>query len=387
MSDSTRIKVYVIKYPDRKFYVLRWTTSDGKVHSKSSKCTKKRDATEKAIELEKKLNAGDLSDDGSAAWDAFKDKLQIDVLSATAPRTEQKIVGILNSMEKFRAPLAIRDVNSRYLTEYASWMRKNSLSESTIQSHMRHIKTVLRWAIDNRYLPQMPTIPAQPRASKRKMMKGRPITQAEFDKFIQTIPAVVTADHVANYERMARGLWLTGLRLEESMELSWDTSHGFHVIVTKDRMQLRIPDWAEKGHEDRVFPLPPDAVEFLAAVPDAERVGFVFNPTFTLRGKTLRYRSSCDVSRVFSAIGKAAEIVVEVRRPKPGAKEPTKKFASAHDFRRSFGSRWAQLVTPVILRELMRHSTIETTMAYYVGEDANRTQDEVYRVWNNRHPL
>jgi len=383
-----KIKVYVIKYPDRKFYVLRWTDPQtGKTHSKSSKCTKKRDATEKAIAHEKALNAGDLSDDGSAAWDAFKDKLQTSVLSATATRTEEKVIGVLKSMDKFRPPSAIRDVNSRYLSDYAAWMRSNHLAESTIQSHMRHIKTILRWAVDNRYLPTMPTIPAQPRASKRKMMKGRPITSAEFDRFLASIPKVVDAAHVANYDRMARGLWLTGLRLAESMELSWDTSHGFHVIVNGDRMQLRIPDWAEKGHEDRVFPLPPDAVAFLSSIPESERIGYVFNPTFTLRGNVGRYNSSNDVSRVFSAIGEAADIVVEIRRPKPGEKEPQKKYASAHDFRRSFGSRWAQIVTPVILRELMRHSTIETTMLYYVGEDANRTQDEVYRIWKERHTL
>jgi len=63
-----RIKVYVIKYPDRKFYLLRWSDPQtGKTHSKSSKCTKKRDATEKAIELEKSLNAGDLSEDDCEA--------------------------------------------------------------------------------------------------------------------------------------------------------------------------------------------------------------------------------------------------------------------------------------------------------------------------------
>ena len=35
-------------------------------------------------------------------------------------------------------------------------------------------------------------------------------------------------------------------------------------------------------------------------------------------------------------------------------------------FRRRFGTRWAPLVTPQQLQQLMRHESIQTTMAYYV---------------------
>jgi len=34
----------------------------------------------------------------------------------------------------------------------------------------------------------------------------------------------------------------------------------------------------------------------------------------------------------------------------------TNKYASAHDLRRSFGTRWAKRVMPVVLQKLMRHS-------------------------------
>jgi integrase len=42
----------------------------------------------------------------------------------------------------------------------------------------------------------------------------------------------------------------------------------------------------------------------------------------------------------------------------------------AHDLRRSFGQRWAARIMPQILMQLMRHETIETTMKYYVGREA-----------------
>ena len=52
---------------------------------------------------------------------------------------------------------------------------------------------------------------------------------------------------------------------------------------------------------------------------------------------------------------------------KPGSD----KFATGHDFRRSFGTRWARRVMPAELKLLMRHASIETTMKYYVGIEAD----------------
>jgi hypothetical protein len=34
---------------------------------------------------------------------------------------------------------------------------------------------------------------------------------------------------------------------------------------------------------------------------------------------------------------------------------------------------------PTILRELMRHESIETTMRFYVGQNAESTADELWR--------
>ena len=33
---------------------------------------------------------------------------------------------------------------------------------------------------------------------------------------------------------------------------------------------------------------------------------------------------------------------------------------------------------PIVLKELMRHETIETTLKYYVGQDAERTADAAW---------
>jgi integrase len=68
------------------------------------------------------------------------------------------------------------------------------------------------------------------------------------------------------------------------------------------------------------------------------------------------------VSKTVSSIGAKAKVRVDV-----------KKTASAHDLRRAFGERWAARLMPAQLMELMRHETIETTLSYYVGRNAERT--------------
>jgi integrase len=141
---------------------------------------------------------------------------------------------------------------------------------------------------------------------------------------------------------------------------------------------LRIPAELEKGNKDRLLPMAPEFATFLAAVPEAKRHGYVFNP------KAQRDRSGRlgeqQVGRVVSTIGEKAGVVVNPQRgTAPTETEPASadykpaKYASAHDLRRSFGERWASKVMPQVLMELMRHESIETTMKFYVGRNAQTT--------------
>jgi hypothetical protein len=57
------------------------------------------------------------------------------------------------------------------------------------------------------------------------------------------------------------------------------------------------------------------------------------------------------------------------------------KYASAHDLRRAFGERWAARLMPAQLKELMRHESIETTLRFYVGTDAQRTAEAAWAAY------
>ncbi len=79
------------------------------------------------------------------------------------------------------------------------------------------------------------------------------------------------------------------------------------------------------------------------------------------------------VSRTVSQIGAAAGVKVWM-----SSVTGKVKYASAHDLRRSFGERWSRRVMPPDLMILMRHETIQTTMGYYVGRNAQTTSDAVW---------
>ncbi len=202
-------------------------------------------------------------------------------------------------------------------------------------------------------------------------MKGRPLSSDEFARLQDHVPEIVGPSAAASWIFLLEGLWLSGLRLGEALNLYWDRIDRLHPLLVDARPMLRIPAEFEKGHTDRLIPLAPDFAEFLRQVPTSEREGAVFNPAAQRTGKRVRADWA---SKTISRIGRKAGVVVHIH-PISGKK----KYASAHDLRRSFGERWSRLVMPQVLKELMRHESIDTTLRYYVGSNAALSADQL---WN-----
>jgi integrase len=83
---------------------------------------------------------------------------------------------------------------------------------------------------------------------------------------------------VESWKHYLLGLWLSGLRLSESLTLEWSGDKPGAIVVdfSHKRPMLRIPAEAEKGNKDRLLPMAPEFAEFLAATPEAKRRGRVF---------------------------------------------------------------------------------------------------------------
>ena len=130
-------------------------------------------------------------------------------------------------------------------------------------------------------------------------------------------------------------------------------------------LMLVIQADAQKAHRAEVLPLSPEFCEFLLATPPEERHGRVFRP-MARSGSTAPMGMDW-YSDIIVRIGRMAGVKVAegTRKGKPHI-----KYASAHDLRRAFATRWAPRVQPITLQRLMRHKSIQTTLAFYVFQDA-----------------
>ncbi len=357
------IKVQVVKYPDRKALVLRYKCPlTGRLKTKSAETSVHRLAVKEAGKWESELREGRYHAPCKTTWAEFRERYETEVLPGLADGTASQVGSILDSVETILEPNLLHVVNEQRISTYQAKLRENGKAESTIKKHLAHLKAALRWAERVGMLVKAPriTMPKRAKASKgTDPMKGRPITTEEYERMLDKAAAVVKG-RAESWKRYLTGLWLSGLRLGESLELSWDQHTKLSIDLDGKYPMLRIRAEAEKGNKDRLLPLAPDFAQWLRATPESQRKGFVLNP---LDGNGKR-AGAFNVSRTVTAIGTKAGVKVNVDAA------GTVKYASAHDLRRSFGERWATKVMPQVLQQLMRHETIDTTLRFYVGRNA-----------------
>jgi integrase len=377
---SNGFRVHVVDY-SRKFFYMRYTDPiTGKAVAKSTGERTRSKAERVAAKWEADLQEGRYKSPSKVTWDEFRERYETEVLAALADKTYLKVSGVFNAIEEHVNPVKLITLDAEQISRLQRALRDKGLAESTIKGHLAHLKAALNWAKGQKLISEVPVIsmPKRAKGSKSKNpMKGRPITGEEFDRMLEKVPEVVEEKRATSWRHYLRGLWLSGLRLEESLELYWDRDDKLAVDVSGRRFMLRIPGELEKGNEDRLLPIAPEFEEFLAATPEAERTGRVFNPQARRRhGDSLHV---FQVSNTVAEIGETAGVKVSTC-----ARTGRIKYASAHDLRRSFGERWAQLVMPQLLMELMRHESIDTTMRYYVGRNAHKTADALWEAVKSR---
>ena len=370
--------------------------------------TNRKFAERLAAQWEANLNAG-RSDPGryDISWEQFRERYEQAHLPSLAQRSAEKANTTFNAVERILPRVAtgkLSDLDAEALTLFQSALRDGTRTEDTIKGYLSYLKAALGWAVGQGMISKVPTINSPRRAKKRGgggKSKGRPITTEEFERMLAMVPAAlggewqkrnreiarkaarknnhrayktkdaipveVSPAAVASWCHFLRGMWLSGLRRSESLQLYWDRPDLLCIDLTGRRPRMRIPADQEKGHRDRLLPLTPDFATFLLETPVAERRGPVFRPLMPSGQRANDERAG----RMVCLIGKLARVVVKA--------EGKVKFASLHDLRRTFGSRWARLVKPAVLMRLMRHENIQTTMAYYVDLDCDEIAEELWQ--------
>lgn len=381
-----RVKVWVVEIGSRPNYCLQWRDPiTQRVRTKTTPIpragVRSRSAADRlAGELEAQLMAGAGGTPSRLRWEEFRERYEKEVVPGLAKRTAEKVATVFDRLDEEISPVRLWDLTEARLSAFAAALRSAGLKETTLAGYLAHLKSALGWAVNQKLLPARPVFPKIHRAKKYagRPMKGRPITAEEFERMLEKTAEVVGEAGAPEWRRYLRGLWASGLRLTESMDLWWDRPDRLYpVFPKKGRPMLHVPGELEKGNSDRLLPIAPEFALFLMETPEAERTGPVFKLTGRRRGqpgRPLPHR----VSEIVSEIGEKAGVRVYV-----DPKDPERvKYASAHDLRRAFGERWAARLMPAQLMELMRHESIETTLRFYVGTDAQRTADAAWAAFD-----
>lgn len=363
------ISVKVARFSDRKYWLMYYVdpTTEKRI-SRSTKKTTRRDAERAALEWERDLREG-RSTDARITWDEFCKRFERERLAGMP--SQEHYIASLQRLTDLVGPKRLSGVTPAVISEFTAKLRETNVKPATIATRLAHLKVALRWAEDIGLIAKAPKV-CLPKLHKTNGMRGRAITGEEFDRMLAAVPKVRKREP-EKWQRFIRGLWLSGLRLNEGLELSWDQDAAFCIDLSGRRPRFRIYAEAQKARRDQLLPLTPDFAQFILETPERQRTGLVFD----LRGDD-RPMSVKRVSRTVTAFATRAGVVAE-----RSAGTGQIRYVSAHDLRRSFGTRWARRVMPATLKLLMRHASIETTMRYYVDIQADDLADEL---WNQFGP-
>lgn len=413
------IRVCVIKRAGKSnFYMQYRDPVTGKLAERKSTGVpaiekRRRDALRAAAKWEEELNSQSYSRAAvDLSWEEWRDRCDREYMPTLEDKTRRCYATALNAFERvIGKPRRMSMVDYALLARFAAELRhppkkakqpkqdqppagqgsetekpkkpmgrpaKSGVSEATIASYLRSLSAVFGWAVEMRY---MRAVPAMPRTRGQKngnrvKMKGRPITREEYERMLAAVPAVVGRESAKCWRRLLAGLWWSGLRLGEALHLYWDAApsdrRAIIIVTDGQHPMLRIQSSAQKSGREQLYPIAPEFWRLLDRHwPEGDRRGRVFR-LLSKRGNAVR--SLEEVSKTICAIGQTAGVVVDSAKG---------KFASAHDLRRSFGLRWASrpYVLPQLLKELMRHADISTTMSYYVGSLADTTATAIWRAY------
>lgn len=388
------IRVKVTKHGRRRcFYMYYDDPITGKREWRSTKKTSRREAEREAAKWEAELQEGRYKRPNNLTWEEFRERYEDEWLVTKSANTQRVMSVTFNHFEQFIGVDRLAKVNTDMISRFQAELRKALDKESTVACYMRHLRAALNWAVRKDMLRETPDFDVPKQSAGVKLMRGRAITTEEFERMLAKVeeglldfaqvkgkwrkPAkrkrsestlqrlrekqkARIASQSPAWRHYLTGLWLSGLRLEESVALSWDQDEPFCIDLSGQHPRFRIYAEAQKGRRDQFLPMTPDFAEFILQTPEAERHGRVFNVG----------ASGNKVGVTVSCIGKRAGVVVN---------KADSKYASAHDLRRAFGTRWASKVKPATLQLLMRHRQIETTMRYYVDQDADEVAEQLWQ--------
>jgi integrase len=341
-SSDKRIVVWVQKFKDRDSLMLQWIDpATGKRRSKSAGSNIRAIAEMKRTELEYELNHGLHQEASRMSWERFRELFEAEYVAALRPNTRENYKATFDTFERLCHPTSLRSITERTVSQYAAALRQlpgkkkdTTQTPSTIRVRLVFLRKSLAWAVDQKFLPDMPRFPTVKVPRKRP----QPIPSESFERMYAK-----ASDN--NMRAFLLAGWLGGLRLHEAAALQREEStQAPWVDFARDR--IVFPAEFVKSAEDQWVPLDPMLRAALAALPKRGRKFFYF-PS--------QRRAQLTLTGIGHAVTRLAQ--------KAGVR------LSMHSLRKGFGCRYAGKVPAQVLQRLMRHANIALTMTYYANVD------------------
>lgn len=288
------------------------------------------------------------------------DESRLDCLDRILGRTP---IGVVASKER------LAEVKQQLLRGEGS-RKGNRRKKTTVNSYLRFLQAALNWAHDEMgWLESSVKIPKFKTDDDGGEAKGRPITEDEFHAMVEAVPKVIR-HKPEEYILLVKGMYYTGLRLDESMNFTFNDRSKIHVVESPSGLLIELPAKWQKNAKRQTIATIPDFHNLINKLPEEQRTGFVFNPA--KRDAKPGRPTAGVVGNALTDIGEAAKIVVN----------DDGGYAGAHSLRRGFAQRMADLgMAPKDLKDVMRHASIETTMKYYTGKNAAAANERIGKLF------
>ncbi len=155
--------------------------------------------------------------------------------------------------------------------------RYSTRSPNTVNTLMGAVMAFLRFCGSRGLIASVPELE---KVDAEEVMKGRPVTEAEFQRMLDATPEVVGRDSAASWLFALKVLWESGFRVGEMMDFSWDDTRFIHPVWPKrlEHLPTIIIGSSQKNGRVQEIPMMPGLLQLLEQTPTAQRTGWIVNP-------------------------------------------------------------------------------------------------------------
>lgn len=256
-------------------------------------------------------------------------------------------------------PISWESITSAILTDWLLDL-KNTRRPATVHNYFANIRRLYNWS--KRRFPELSSLPELmvdhtiTKIPAKDRTRGGPVSDEALQSIIDAAVDVCPSSELLAWVRLMNILRFTGTRLNEALELTWQTpGNKCELQIIDNHFQIHFH--SQKNGKDEIVPCAPDAEAY-------------FRTLALTTGKVVALQTTSPLaSTMISKCAKSAGIYTG-----SGAK---RNHVTPHDFRKSFAQRWAKCVKPLELMKMMRHSQIDTTLRHYVTADIQALRESM----------